>query len=65
MEQATINSIAEAGARVYASLRGDIEPRLNGKYIVIDVDTGHYEIDADRMAASDRAHAQWPHGRSR
>jgi len=52
---------AERGARIYdQKLRGLLEPAHNGKYVVIDVDTGQYELDADHLAASDRAAARWP-----
>ncbi len=42
----------------------NIEPRLrpedDGKYVVIDIETGDYEIDADELAASDRLLARRP-----
>ena len=63
MDQATTNLVAEVGARIYDSLRSELEPRHHGKYIVIDVDSGEYEIDAEHLAASDRAHAKHPGGR--
>jgi len=52
---------AERGARLYEQkLRALLEPVHNGKYVVIDVDTGEYELDADHLAASDRAAAKRP-----
>ena len=52
---------AERGATLYdQKLRGLLEPAHNGKYVVIDVDTGEYELDADHLAASDRAAAKHP-----
>ncbi|MFN0112333.1 MAG: hypothetical protein ACKVZH_26020 [Blastocatellia bacterium] len=46
------------------ALRGDgiyenqIQPTLSqddvGKYVLIDIETGNYEMDADEIAASDR-----------
>ena len=52
---------AERGAMLYEQkLRGLLEPTHNGKYIVIDVDTGDYELDEDHLAAADRAAAKHP-----
>ena len=53
--------IAERGTQIYEEkLRDVLEPQHNGKYVVIDVETGHYELDADHLAASDRAAAKRP-----
>ncbi|HUB25679.1 MAG TPA: hypothetical protein VL992_09625 [Tepidisphaeraceae bacterium] len=52
---------AERGAAIYEErLRQVLEPVHNGKYLVIDVETGEYELDADHLAASDRAAAKRP-----
>ena len=63
MVSAVITSTADAGATIYELLRPLLEPAHRGKYVVIDVDTGAYELDADHLAASDRAHAKSPNGR--
>ena len=56
-----VGHIAERGARLYEQrLRPLLEPQHNGKYVVIDVETGEYELDADHLAASDRAAAKRP-----
>jgi hypothetical protein len=56
-----ISRTAERGAKLYeAKLRGMLEPAHNGKYVVIDVDTGEFELDENHLAASDRAAAKWP-----
>ncbi len=53
--------IVERGTRLYEErLRPLLEPRHNGKYVVIDVETGEYELDEDHLAASDRAAAKKP-----
>lgn len=53
--------IAERGTRIYEErLRDILEPKDNGKYVVIDVETGDYELDEDHLAASDRAAAKRP-----
>ena len=42
----------------------DIQPHLTpsqkGQFVVIDIDTGAYEIDPDELAASDRLLARIP-----
>ena len=57
----TEGSIAERGSRIYEErLREILEPQHNGKYVVIDVETGEYELDKDHLAVSDRAAAKRP-----
>lgn len=36
------------------------EAEDEGKFVVIDIETGEYEIDADELAASDRLLASHP-----
>lgn len=42
----------------------DISPRLTqedqGKFVLIDIESGDYEVDADEIAASDRLRARRP-----
>jgi hypothetical protein len=35
-----------------------VKPGNEGKFVVIDIDTGAYEIDEDELAASDRLFAR-------
>lgn len=53
--------VAQQGDTIYER---DIQPRLgaddNGKFVVIDIDTGAYEIDADEVVATDRLLAHHP-----
>jgi hypothetical protein len=52
---------AQLGDELYER---EIRPRLRaedeGKFVVIDIDTGAYEIDMDELAASDRLLASHP-----
>jgi hypothetical protein len=52
---------ARRGEEIY---RRDILPHLTakdrGKYVVIDIETGAYEIDDDEVEASDRLDARVP-----
>lgn len=53
--------IAQRGAAFYeANIRPLVEGDHFGEYLVLDIETGDYEIDADHLAASDRAAAKRP-----
>jgi len=55
--------IAARGKALYEqTLRGKIEANNLDKFIIIDVETGDYEIDTDDFASSDRAHQKHPNG---
>jgi hypothetical protein len=55
--------IAARGKEIYEKqLRDKLEPQNVGKFLVIDVDTGEYEMDADNLAASLRAYNKKPEG---
>lgn len=43
-------------------IRPKLEAGNAGKYLVIDIESGEYEIDDDQFAASDRAHLKHPDG---
>ena len=52
---------ARRGDEIYErDLRPHIEVGNEGKFIVIDIETGAYEIDADELVASDRLLARHP-----
>lgn len=40
---------------VYARIRSTLEPAHDGAFVVLNLDTGEYEVDASDLAASDRA----------
>jgi len=52
---------ARRGEEIYEK---EILPRLEGedpsKFVLIDIETGDYEVDADELAASDRLLARHP-----
>jgi hypothetical protein len=55
------DEIVERGQALYdQQIRKKVEPQHNGKFLVLDVDTGDYEIDADSYAAYERAAARHP-----
>ena len=56
-----IEDIARRGQQYYDQhLRAKLEPEQNGKFLVLDVDTGNYEMDESEVAASERARARHP-----
>jgi len=55
------DEIVERGQALYDQLiREKVEPEHNGKFLVLDIETGDYEIDADSVAAVERATAKHP-----
>lgn len=52
---------AQRGDQIYET---EIRPSLTdddeGKFVVIDIETGAHEIDADELAASDRLFSRYP-----
>ncbi len=53
--------IAEKAEHIYCErLQSVLEPSHLGEFVVINVDTGEYELDPDEAAASDRAAAKYP-----
>lgn len=54
--------IVARGQAIYESkIRPLVENDHLGEYLVLDIETGEYEIDADHLAASNRAAAKRPH----
>jgi hypothetical protein len=52
---------ARRGDEIYEhDLRPQVEAGNEGKFIVIDIETGAYEIDTDELLASDRLLARHP-----
>ncbi len=54
-------AFAQRGEEYYERvLRSKLEPRHVGKYLVLDIESGDYEVDADEVSALDRAAAKHP-----
>ncbi|MEE8584725.1 MAG: hypothetical protein V3T83_07730 [Acidobacteriota bacterium] len=52
---------ARRGDEIYEhTIRPSVEAADEGKFVVIDIETGAYEIDADELAASDRLLVRHP-----
>jgi hypothetical protein len=55
------HEIAERGRKLYdEQLRAKVTPGNIGKFLVIDIETGEYEIDTEELAALRRAQAKHP-----
>ena len=59
----TAEEIARRGEEIYArDLRARLETEENrGKFLIIDIATGAYEIDREDLAATERLLARHPH----
>jgi len=61
ISQETGEDIVRRGKALYDSkIRPLVEEKHRGKFLVLDIDTGDYEIDADEVAAFDRMIAKKP-----
>lgn len=59
----TPEEVAERGQALYAEkIRDIVEPAHTGKALVLDIESGDYEMDIDEDAACDRIEARRPDG---
>ena len=59
-----LDEVVRRGQEIYdRDLRAAVEPEHRGEFIVIDIETGDYEIDAREVAAIRRSIAKHPDGR--
>ena len=57
----TSEEIARRGQALYEErLRAAVDARDRGKFLVLDVETGEYELDVDEVAALQRAKRKRP-----
>ena len=55
------DEVCERGAAIYAAqIKARVEPQENGKFIVIDIESGDYEIAEDMLDASHRLRERRP-----
>src|SRR2546425_12675553 len=55
------DEIVRRGEAIYErSIRGRVEPAHNGEFLVINIDTGEYEMDADDARAVRRSRERFP-----
>lgn len=56
--------IVQRGEALYHNrIRALVEAGNRGKFLIINVDTGEYEMDAEDLVASRRARARFPNAR--
>jgi hypothetical protein len=61
VSQAAEDQVAQRGQELYEQqIRPKVEANNKGKLLVINVETGEYEMDADDGAALERARARFP-----
>ena len=56
----TPKTIVARGNAIYQQLQKEVEPQYNGKFWVVDIDTGDYEIDDQDFVAAARLRAKHP-----
>ena len=56
-----IDEVCDRGEKIYEErIKSLVEPQQIGKFIVIDIESGDYEIDEEMLAASDRLQKRRP-----
>ncbi len=59
--QYTSEEIVKRGEELYnRHLRAEVEAGNEGKFLILDIETGAYEVDSDELAAVQRAKATNP-----
>ncbi len=57
----TSSEIVQRGQALYdQQIRAKVDPSAKGKFLVLNIETGEYEIDADELAALRRAKVKNP-----
>lgn len=55
------DEIVRRGQALYEQrIRAEVDAAHNGKFLVVDIETGEYEIDVDELAALQRARRKNP-----
>jgi hypothetical protein len=59
----TNEEIGQIAEQIYRrSIRDKVMPQHKGKFLVVDIESGDYEVDEDDLAAEDRIRARRPDG---
>lgn len=56
----TSETIVARGEEIYQHLRDELEPRYNGQFFVVDIQTEDYEIADEDLVATERLLAKHP-----
>lgn len=55
------DEVCDRGEEIYEErIKALVEPQQNGKFVVIDIESGDYEIGDDMLDASDRLQKRRP-----
>lgn len=54
------SSLADRARRLYDTIRGKVEAGHDGEYLVLNLDTGEWEVGGDDLSVSKRAAARFP-----
>ncbi len=61
--QHTADEIARIGEAIYQrDIRPRVMPGYKGEFLVVEINTGEYEVDRDDLAASERLRVRVPDG---
>ena len=59
----TNEDIGRIGTEIYRrQIRPQVMPQHKGKFLILDITSSDYEIDADDTSAEERLRARRPHG---
>ena len=60
----TTEELARRGQELYErNIRQKVEPEQIGRFLVVDIESGDYEVADDELSASDRMLARRPHAK--
>jgi hypothetical protein len=63
MERNVAQEVARRGKEIYErEIRAEVEPEQEGRFLVVDVNSGSYALADDELEAFDRAQAKTPEG---
>ncbi len=63
MERHTAQEIARRGRELYErDIRLKVEPQHEGRFLIVDVESGAYSLADDELEAFDQAEAKSPNG---
>lgn len=60
IKKANIEKIAEEGNKIYQEIKTQYEPKENGKFLAIEVDTKKIYLGTTSVEAIERAREQYP-----
>jgi hypothetical protein len=56
----TTKELCTKGKRIYDGIKDKLEPKLNNKFVSIEVDSGDYFIGNDAIEATNKARGKYP-----